>query len=359
MGSVTMIHLTFKHLLLPFLLLLSAVNGVRIKNFSIPDLGYVGESVELLCDFEMTEENETLEYVYWYKGIPHNNRLPIMAFDPNNAREPILLPGVGDYELAEVAEGVNIDVMQSNQTSMTLTDLELLSKGRYACEVYTSHDSSAEYGCLNVTDQPELVSVPPPSISSEDMSTSTADGKQGTLENIVNEMKEMKERLKKTEEALTELNTTLHKDPPYMFVCGSHSSGFDYKKGPVTYGDTAYSSTNLETGGLNISTGVFTAGHPGIYSVSWTMVGYSRGPTNYVHLRKNNGMVWGSSANTANQGRTMYVHLDKGNTLSLYCSTRCDDVYGGTTLCISLVKSHEEPKKGGWKPANPKWCDYE
>jgi len=385
MGSmaVTMILLTFKLLILPFLLLLlSAVNCVRIRNFSIPDVAYVGQSAELVCDFELTEEGEELQYIHWYKGVPFtHDYMVIIKFDVN-ASETII-PGVNnDYDQAA---GVNIDTIGSSHTSLILTDLALLSKGRYMCDIWTSIPSVTmyskdwdgtrywtspefkvtEYGCLNVTDQPEIVSEPPSSISSEDIerSTSTSTMQPSALENIVNEMKDMlektEERLKITEEALIEINTTLHTGPLYMFVCASHSSGFDYKQGPVTYGSLSYSSTNLETGGLNISSGVFTAGHPGIYSVSWSMVHYSRGPSQFVSLRKNGGTVSGSVTNTANQGRTMFVYLDKGDTLSLNCRARCDDIYGGTTLCISFVKSHEEPKTVLNNPKNPKWCDYE
>merc|ERR1711936_344143 len=322
MGSVpmTMGRDTLKPLLLLFLFLFPATFCIRIKNLSIPDHGYVGESAQLVCDYEMTEEGEQLEEMQWLKGVPGSPNMKIIW---------------NMEDVLEQAEGINIDMMKSNRTTIRLTNLEIRSKGRYTCWVLTNHGHEREYGCLDVTKKPKIIT----SISSDD------NPKLNALERIV---AEMKERLEKTEKAL-------QTPPPYMFVCASRSSGFDLKKGPVTYSETTYSSTNLETGGLNISTGVFTAGHPGIYSASWSMVNYNRGGQDFVYLYHRNGVARGSDTNKANQGRTMFVYLKKGDILSLNCHAYCEDVYGGTTFCVSLVKSHEEMKR--LPRENEKWCD--
>merc|ERR1719427_26721 len=328
-----MVHDTLKPLLL-FLLLLPVTFCVRIKNFSIPDHSYVGESAQLVCDYEMTEEGEQFQGMLWMKGALGSPMKTIFMFDlrPTNTGEPMRVPGINMEDDLEQAEGIHIDMMKSNQTTIRLTNLELKSKGRFTCQVLTSHGLKTDSGCFNVTEQPEINTTTPPSISSDE--------KLNALEKIVAEMKER-----------------LETDPPYIFVCAYHASSFDLKEGPVTYGETTYTSTNLETGGLNISTGVFTAGHPGIYSVSWSMVNYNRGGQDFVYLYKNNGMARGSSTKKANQGRTMFVYLKKGDILSLNCHAYCDDVYGGTTFCVSLVKSHEEMKR--LPRENEKWCDIE
>jgi len=291
-----------------------------------------------VCDYEMTEEGEQFQGMLWMKGVPgsqngHYIHKTIFMFDkrPTNTGELMRVPGINMEDEQEQAEGINIDMMKSNQTTITLTNLDLKSKGRYTCQVLTSHGVEMEYGCFNVTEQTEI-NTTPPSISSDE--------KLNALEKIVAEMKER-----------------LETDPPYVFVCAYHSSSFDLKEGPVTYSDTTYSATNLETGGLNISTGVFTAGHPGIYSVSWSMVNYNRGGQDFVYLYHRNGVARGSDTNKANQGRTMFVYLKKGDILSLNCHAYCDDVYGGTTFCVSLVKSHEEMKR--LPRENEKWCDIE
>merc|ERR1711936_37625 len=338
MGSVTVTMLlhTFTFLALPVLLLLPATNCVKVHGMLVPDLAYVGESVQLVCHYSMTSPGETLNRVEWRKR-KRGEKDRLFEFDKLRGTQVI---------------GLNVDMTKSNETTMTLTNLDLDSKGLYQCEVFTTNDAGWTTECLNVTDEPRPVSTTPPSISTEDISQNKY--QPGSIEYIVNDLKV---RLEKTEKALIEVNTTLHTEPPYMFVCASRSSGFKGRTGDVTYGSTSYSSTNLETGGLDTSTGVFTAGHPGIYSVSWSMVNYNRGGQDFVYLKKNGGRVRGSDTNKANQGRTMFVHLDKGNTLSLYCREYCKDVYGGTTLCISLAKSHEEPKNSGpgGPGQGPKW----
>merc|ERR1711936_1410492 len=176
MGSVpmTMGRHTLKPLLLLFLFLFPATFCIRIKNFSIPDHSYVGESAQLVCDYEMTEEGEQFQGMLWMKGVPgsqngHYIHKTIFMFDKRttNTGELMRVPGINMEDEQEQAEGINIDMMKSNQTTITLTNLDLKSKGRYTCQVLTSHGVEMEYGCFNVTEQTEI-NTTPPSISSDE-----------------------------------------------------------------------------------------------------------------------------------------------------------------------------------------------
>ena len=56
---------------------------------------------------------------------------------------------------------------------------------------------------------------------------------------------------------------------PYINVCGSHYDQLSTSSGTIPYTSLLYSSTNAAGGGLDITTGVFTAPHPGTYTVYW------------------------------------------------------------------------------------------
>jgi len=56
---------------------------------------------------------------------------------------------------------------------------------------------------------------------------------------------------------------------PFLHTCGSHNELLGASSGSIPYTSLLYSSTNTEGGGLDISTGVFTAPCGGSYTVSW------------------------------------------------------------------------------------------
>ena len=99
----------------------------------------------------------------------------------------------------------------------------------------------------------------------------------------------------KNELALTKAKTyelerevAIVKAPPYINSCGSHFDYLSASSGTIPYTSLLYSSTNTEGGGLDITTGIFTAPHGGSYTVYWdtNAVLYSGEYVN-IYLQKN------------------------------------------------------------------------
>ena len=90
----------------------------------------------------------------------------------------------------------------------------------------------------------------------------------------------------KTEEL--ERKVAILRAPPFIHACGSNS---DYLPGSymtIPYTSLLYSSTNTEGGGLDITTGVFTAPHGGSYTVYWnTQASLDVGEAVGIYLQKN------------------------------------------------------------------------
>ena len=169
------------------------------------------------------------------------------------------------------------------------------------------------------------------------------------LEDVVNEMMQIKEelndtkhQLKKTREELSETKRIFEsnerhlesfvilRDPPYTIACG-WKDGLSTTSQPISYTTLLYSSSNVEGAGLDISTGVFTAGHPGSYTITWSLWASDYQSDDYtdLFLRKNGDIITESQHRTICSGngghindmggRTLILHLDRGNTLNLYC----------------------------------------
>jgi len=158
--------------------------------------------------------------------------------------------------------------------------------------------------------------------------------------------------LKATKDALIsktdelEREVAILKAPPYIHSCGSHTA---WLSGSMTipYTSLLYSSTNTEGGGLDISTGVFTAPHGGSYTVYWdTAVGMESEGRVYIDLQKNGVNIeesrtysyyGGPSGNVWDQGgRTIVLYLAVGDTLQLYKDIG-DGEIDHTTFCVSLT----------------------
>merc|ERR1712055_306986 len=85
-----------------------------------------------------------------------------------------------------------------------------------------------------------------------------------------------------------EREVAILKAPPYSHACGSHYNGLSASSGTIPYTSLLYSSTNTEGGGLDITTGVFTAPWGGSYTVSWdTTAALDKGGNVYIYLQKN------------------------------------------------------------------------
>merc|ERR1711997_950661 len=99
-----------------------------------------------------------------------------------------------------------------------------------------------------------------------------------------------------TKDALTsktdrlEREVAILRDPPFIHFCGANDYLLSAVSGSMTipYTSLLYSSTNQEDGGLDITTGVFTAPWGGSYTVSWdTQAGLSHGEYVDIYLQKN------------------------------------------------------------------------
>jgi len=169
-----------------------------------------------------------------------------------------------------------------------------------------------------------------------------------------------KEDLAITKQALTITNVALMsktdelerevailKAPPYIHACGSHYDILSASSGTIPYTSLLYSSTNQEDGGLDISTGVFTAPHGGSYTVYWDTSAYlDSGEIVYIYLEKNEMTIQesehhsrytGPSGVVYDQGgRTMVVYLGLYDTLQLSMNAASGDIRH-ITFCVSLT----------------------
>ena len=180
-------------------------------------------------------------------------------------------------------------------------------------------------------------------------------------------MKEMNERLAMTEAQLDmtkddlkvykEMTHDLQKqvlilrNPPWTFSCGSHYAGIMATSKEISYSKLLYSSSNVEGAGLDISSGVFSAGYPGTYTATWSLQARDDTGDGFmdIYLRKNaktieeslhRSLYTGSEGYLAdNGGRTMVLHLDTGDTLDLYCQDWSAGIYHFLCLSLSLMWS--------------------
>merc|ERR1719320_1684842 len=115
----------------------------------------------------------------------------------------------------------------------------------------------------------------------------------------------------------------------------------------IPYTSLLYSSTNTEGGGLDISTGVFTAPHGGSYTVYWdTSAELDSGEFVRIYLQKDgenileskhySGYTGPSGVVQEQGGRTIIVDLGVGDTLQLYTEYGHGTIYY-TTFCVSLT----------------------
>jgi hypothetical protein len=169
------------------------------------------------------------------------------------------------------------------------------------------------------------------------------------LERIKFNMEMMKEDQKQNLNVIKQLESevSILKDPPFTFACGSHQASFTKSAQIIPYSKLLYASSNVDGAGLDIDTGVFTAGHPGSYTVTWSLAAANEADEYWVaiHLRKNGVRIeeseheshyTGTSGVVLEQGgRTFVIHLERGDTVDLYCR-RCEAGINFTTFCVSL-----------------------
>merc|ERR1711970_1576996 len=137
-----------------------------------------------------------------------------------------------------------------------------------------------------------------------------------------------------------EREVSLLKDPTFTYF-SSYLSVTRIISQTITYEKLLYSSTNVEGAAMDISTGIFTSGWPGTYTVTWSLAAdMDEGqPIMHIYLRMNGAKIreslhssfyTGPSGYVRDQGgRTLVLHLERGDTLDLWCedcSARADDI---------------------------------
>merc|ERR1711887_394195 len=112
--------------------------------------------------------------------------------------------------------------------------------------------------------------------------------------------------MSKTDEL--EREVAILKAPPYIHACGSNFNYLSGSSGTIPYTTLLYSSTNTEGGGLDITTGVFTAPTGGSYTVYWDTLAnlYQRGMV-HIYLQKNGENIQESVNYSYYSGNDYYV----------------------------------------------------
>ena len=133
-----------------------------------------------------------------------------------------------------------------------------------------------------------------------------------------------------------EREVSILRAPPFIHACGSNTNLLYFQDQIIPYTSLLYSSTNTEGGGLDISTGVFTAPHGGSYTVYWDTSAYLvHGCSVYIHLQKNGETIQESQHTSVYYGPSEYVY-DQGKFLSIYIVT-VYYVLGGRTMVVYLA----------------------
>merc|ERR1711936_1554027 len=94
-------------------------------------------------------------------------------------------------------------------------------------------------------------------------------------------MNNMNETIDTLEKELTAKDVTIDKlvrevsflkDPPYTFFCAAKNGWTYISSGTLTYSKLLYSSTSTpDSATMDISSGIFTSGWGGTYTVTWSL----------------------------------------------------------------------------------------
>ena len=131
-------------------------------------------------------------------------------------------------------------------------------------------------------------------------------------------------------------------EKPYLSVCAEKSSTKSERQcRTINYDSIFHSSSNLDGGGLDICTGVFTVGQCSPYSVSWNSFSGARGSGKSLVLRKNRRQVSETQCTWTQQSRTVLVDVEKGDSLDHYYNDRNNYGVERLTFCVSLNHAHD------------------
>ena len=149
------------------------------------------------------------------------------------------------------------------------------------------------------------------------------------MKEMMAEMKmEMEERLSVAEGKVAELESkvAILRDPPFLHACGANDDVLNLPADEIiTYNTLLYSATNTEGGGLDISTGVFTAPHGGSYTVYWdTSAWMDQGEYVNIFVQKNGESIqetahysyYGGNDRVSDQGN---IKISKNSNCILHC----------------------------------------
>ena len=163
-------------------------------------------------------------------------------------------------------------------------------------------------------------------------------------------MREEKERvnmrLRRLEEKYEDLRTEV-RQPPSAYQCGSYEEEWCSKDSTIAYTSLLYSSMSRVEQGLNITTGIFTAGISGTWRVSFSMrSALGSGQSNTALLYLNNRPVSGSRFRDTVTGgslqsmgsRTLLLHLEAGDRLSLRVG-RLGWCFADIIFCVELARA--------------------
>ena len=137
------------------------------------------------------------------------------------------------------------------------------------------------------------------------------------------------------------------RNPPFAFQCGWQGGLVTAENSIITFERLSFSSLFGVAGGLDITTGVFTAGYNGVWTITYsTHSEQAGGDANSVYLFLNDNKIEESVHYTYNSGgpgyfqtlgsRTLHIRLETGDVVTLKTG-RLEDI-GGITLCFELAQ---------------------
>ncbi|XP_054716665.1 endothelial cell-selective adhesion molecule-like isoform X2 [Uloborus diversus] len=113
---------------------------VRVTELRVPSTAIFGESVTLMCSYELGSEE--LYVVKWYK-----DDLEFYRFEPKDDNQSIYFP----------QPGIDIDLSKSGSNIVYLRNVALDSAGTYKCQVSTD---APTYSCVQAVKEMNVVIMP-------------------------------------------------------------------------------------------------------------------------------------------------------------------------------------------------------
>ncbi|XP_035213867.1 endothelial cell-selective adhesion molecule-like [Stegodyphus dumicola] len=131
--------------------------SVKVTELRVPSAAVLGESVTLVCSYELGSEE--LYVVKWYK-----DDLEFYRYEPKDDNQSIYFP----------QPGIDIDLSKSGSNVVFLRNVALDSAGTYKCQVSTD---SPTYSCVQAVKEMNIIILPleGPTISGGQMNYDSGD----------------------------------------------------------------------------------------------------------------------------------------------------------------------------------------